>query len=120
MALVEPTQTVNLNLNAPVGAGLGSPTNAVLSINDTASMFENQANIAINGGTSSSPYPSTITVAGGPVSLTADVAYQFVRQGDRRGRTREPIFNQVPTTGLNTGLYTLHAHLFGVSLGYAF
>ena len=53
-------------------------------------------------------------------SLTADVAYQFVRQGDRRGRTREPIFNQVPTTGLNTGLYTLHAHLFGVSLGYAF
>ena len=53
-------------------------------------------------------------------SLTADVAYQFVRQGDRRGRTREPIFNQVPTTGLNNGLYTLHAHLFGVSLGYAF
>src|SRR3989454_1115615 len=53
-------------------------------------------------------------------SLTADLAYQFVRQGDRRGRTREPIFNQVPTTGLNNGLYTLHAHLFGVSLGYAF
>ena len=53
-------------------------------------------------------------------ALTADVAYQFVRQGDRRGRTREPIFNQVPTTGLNNGLYTLHAHLFGVSLGYAF
>jgi len=26
----------------------------------------------------------------------------------------------VPTTGLNDGLYTLHAHLFGVSLGYAF
>jgi len=53
-------------------------------------------------------------------SLTADLAYQFVRQGDRRGRTREPIFNQVPTTGSNNGLYTLHAHLFGVSLGYAF
>jgi long-chain fatty acid transport protein len=52
--------------------------------------------------------------------LTADLAYQYIRQNDRRGRTREPIFNQVPTTGLNNGLYSFHAHLFGVSLGYAF
>jgi long-chain fatty acid transport protein len=52
--------------------------------------------------------------------LTGDLAYQYIKQNDRRGRTREPIFNQVPTTGLNNGLYTFHAHLFGVSLGYAF
>ncbi|HMH82713.1 MAG TPA: outer membrane protein transport protein [Gemmatimonadales bacterium] len=52
--------------------------------------------------------------------LTADLAYQYIRQNDRRGRTREPILNQVPTTGLNNGLYSFHAHLFGVSLGYAF
>ena len=53
-------------------------------------------------------------------ALSADLAYQYIRQDDRRGRTREPIFNQVPTTGLNNGLYDFHAHLFGVSLSYAF
>jgi len=30
------------------------------------------------------------------------------------------LFNQPATTGLNNGLYNFHAHLFGVSLGYAF
>jgi len=53
-------------------------------------------------------------------ALSADLAYQYIRQNDRRGRTREPIFNQVPTTGLNNGLYDFQAHLFGVSLSYAF
>jgi len=52
--------------------------------------------------------------------FTADVAYQYIKQNDRRGRTREPLFNQQATTGLNNGLYNFHAHLFGVSLGYAF
>ncbi|HEX4627239.1 MAG TPA: outer membrane protein transport protein [Gemmatimonadales bacterium] len=60
-----------------------------------------------------------VTVKLGP-GFTADVAYQYIRQNDRRGRTRDPLFNQVPTTGLNNGLYTFYAHLFGVSLGYAF
>jgi long-chain fatty acid transport protein len=52
--------------------------------------------------------------------FSADVAYQYIRQDDRRGRTREALFNQVPTTLLNHGVYEFHAHLFGVSLGYAF
>ena len=51
--------------------------------------------------------------------LTADLAYQYIKQNDRRGRTREPLVGPA-TTGLNNGLYTFHAHLFGVSLGYAF
>ena len=53
-------------------------------------------------------------------SLSADLAYQYIRQNDRRGRTREPILNRMPTTGLNNGLYDFQAHLFGVSLSYAF
>jgi len=52
--------------------------------------------------------------------FSADVAYQYIKQDDRRGRTREALFNQVPTTLLNHGVYEFHAHLFGVSLGYAF
>lgn len=52
--------------------------------------------------------------------LSADFAYQYIRQNDRRGRTREALFNQPPTTGLNNGVYNFHAHLFGVSLGYRF
>jgi long-subunit fatty acid transport protein len=53
-------------------------------------------------------------------ALSADLAYQYIRQDDRRGRTREPIFPQAPTTGLNNGLYDFQAHLFGVSLSYGF
>jgi long-chain fatty acid transport protein len=52
-------------------------------------------------------------------ALTADLAYQYIKQNDRRGRTREPLVGAA-TTGMNNGLYTFHAHLFGVSLGYAF
>jgi long-chain fatty acid transport protein len=58
----------------------------------------------------------TVTVARG---FTAEVAYQYITQNDRRGRTREPLVG-LPTTGLNSGLYTFYAHLFGVSLSYAF
>jgi long-chain fatty acid transport protein len=52
-------------------------------------------------------------------ALSADLAYQYIRQNDRRGRTREPLIGAA-TTGLNNGLYNFHAHLFGVSLSYAF
>jgi len=52
-------------------------------------------------------------------ALTADLAYQYIRQNDRRGRTREPLVGAA-TTGLNNGLYDFYAHLFGVSLVYAF
>jgi long-chain fatty acid transport protein len=52
-------------------------------------------------------------------ALSADLAYQYIRQNDRRGRTREPLLG-APTTGLNNGLYDFQAHLFGVSLSYAF
>lgn len=52
-------------------------------------------------------------------ALSADLAYQYIRQADRRGRTREPLVG-APTTGLNNGLYDFQAHLFGVSLSYAF
>ena len=52
--------------------------------------------------------------------FSADLAYQYIKQNDRRGRTREALFNQAPTTLLNHGVYDFHAHLFGVSLGYAF
>src|SRR5438105_6891018 len=51
--------------------------------------------------------------------LSADLAYQYIRQDDRRGRTREPLLGAA-TTALNNGLYDFHAHLFGVSLSYAF
>jgi len=51
--------------------------------------------------------------------LTADLAYQYIRQDDRRGRTRETP-NAIPTEALNNGLYTFSAHLFGVSLAFTF
>lgn len=51
--------------------------------------------------------------------VTADVAYQYIKQNDRRGRTRETP-NIPPTIALNNGLYTFSAHLFGASLAFTF
>ena len=51
--------------------------------------------------------------------FTLDLAYQFIKQNDRRGRTRD-VSGTPPTTALNNGVYTLVGHLFGVSLAYSF
>ena len=65
--ITEPDQTVNLSLGNPVGGTLGSPSTAVLTINDTATVFRNSAPIALNlGAGPANPYPSSITVMGGP------------------------------------------------------
>jgi len=60
-----------------------------------------------------------------------DAAYQYINQGDRRGRT-EPLTgypcpnptSQVSCAGQlaqeNNGLYSFHAHLFGATFSYAF
>jgi len=50
---------------------------------------------------------------------TASLAYQYIHQDDRRGRTRDTP-NVPPTTALNNGLYTFNGHLFGASLAVAF
>ena len=44
--------------------------------------------------------------------LHADLAYQFIKQNDRRGT--------VNTAAGNTGLYQFSAHLFGLGLAYTF
>ena len=61
--ITEPDETVILTL---VGANLGTPSTAVLTINDTATRFRNGSNITINQNGAGNPYPSQITVAGGP------------------------------------------------------
>lgn len=48
--------------------------------------------------------------------LHADVAYQYVRQQDRRGRVINPPSGVAPTTALNSGLYHFAAHLVAVTL----
>ena len=45
--------------------------------------------------------------------LHADLAYQYIKQNDRRGR----VFSQAVG---NTGLYSLHAHLLGLGVAYTF
>lgn len=51
-------------------------------------------------------------------SLHVDVAYQYIDQADRRGRSGTG--STPPTAGDNDGLYTFDAHLFGASFRYAF
>jgi hypothetical protein len=62
-SLPESDETVNLTLT---GDNLGTPSTAVLTVNDTASVFRNPTAIAINQNGAAGPYPSEITVAGGP------------------------------------------------------
>jgi hypothetical protein len=64
--VTEPDQSVMLSLT---GANVGSPNVATLTINDTASKFRNSGGITINQNGPGSPYPSQITVAGGPTVI---------------------------------------------------
>jgi long-chain fatty acid transport protein len=48
-----------------------------------------------------------------------DVAYQYIDQADRRGRTTDGGM-AAPTSAVNNGLYTFSAHLIGATLALAF
>ncbi len=61
--LTEPDQTVFLGLT---GSNLGTPSNSVLTINDTASRFRNTTGINILPSGAANPYPSQIVVSGAP------------------------------------------------------
>jgi opacity protein-like surface antigen len=51
-------------------------------------------------------------------SMTIDVAYQFVRHADRRGRVVNPAAGELPTVALNSGVYRSRADLLGITLTY--
>ena len=51
--------------------------------------------------------------------LHIDLAYQYIDQANRRGRTIDGGLIGPPST-INNGLYTFSAHLFGATLTYAF
>lgn len=51
--------------------------------------------------------------------LHVDLAYQYIDQADRRGRTTDGGL-AVPTAAVNNGLYTFKAHLVGATLTYKF
>lgn len=52
-------------------------------------------------------------------SLWIDLAYQYVDQADRRGRSTDGGL-AVPTTAVNNGLYTFSAHLVGATVALTF
>jgi long-subunit fatty acid transport protein len=52
-------------------------------------------------------------------SILVDLAYQYIEQSDRQGRTVDSGATP-PTAALNNGLYRFHAHLFGATFSYAF
>jgi long-chain fatty acid transport protein len=51
-----------------------------------------------------------------------DLAYQYLKQNDRRGRVREPLEGSSinDTLALNSGLYTFLGHLFGATFAVHF
>ena len=51
-------------------------------------------------------------------NMTLDVAYQFVRHADRRGRIVNPPPGELPTVALNSGVYRSRADLLGITLTY--
>jgi large repetitive protein len=81
--LVEADETVNLALSNPTGGVLGNPSNAVLTISETANLFRNTTCMDLTLGGVASQYPSQITVTGGPIQIPSvrvtlfDVWHQF-------------------------------------------
>lgn len=70
-SFTEMPESLNATLSNPSGTGavLGATNVAEILINDTASRFRNDTNIAIEDGAQANPYPSNIVVEGeaGPV-----------------------------------------------------
>ncbi len=64
--IVESTETINLILT---GASVGSPGVATMNVNDTASLLRNTGKITTTLGMAADPYPSAITVSGGPIQI---------------------------------------------------
>ena len=62
----EPTETVNLMIS---GDDVGSPSSAILNINDAAADYRNFAPICVGSGFAADLYPSNITVEGGPTII---------------------------------------------------
>ncbi len=48
--------------------------------------------------------------------VVLDLAYQYVRQDDRRGRVVDPAPGTEPTPALNSGLYRIRAHVASVTV----
>lgn len=48
--------------------------------------------------------------------FSIDVAYQYIRQNERRGRVRDAPGGQRPTAALNSGLYSFNANLVGATV----
>jgi hypothetical protein len=78
--MTEPFETINLTLT---GAGVGNPSTAVLTENDTANQFRSTTEIDMNLGGPAAPYPSQITVSGMPTQFASmrvtlyDLAHQL-------------------------------------------
>ena len=51
--------------------------------------------------------------------LVLDLAYQYIDQADREGRTTDGGL-EIPTAAVNNGLYQFSAHLFGANFSYTF
>jgi len=64
--MLEPTETINLILTGP---DVGTPSTAIMNVNDTANSFRNPTSICTTLGSPGDPYPSTIDVTNGPVQI---------------------------------------------------
>jgi hypothetical protein len=62
----ETTETINLTLT---GSSVGTPSTAVMNVNDTANLYRATAAICTTLGGTGSPYPSTIDVTNGPIQI---------------------------------------------------
>ena len=65
-SLHEATETINLSLT---GASVGTPSQAVMFVNDTANTYRASSTVCTTLGNPASPYPSTITVSGAPSEI---------------------------------------------------
>ena len=111
----------NYRDTSAVRVGLGFQTRPTVQLR--AGYFHNQAAAPDENVTPLLPDATRDHVTAGfgwnvRPKVTIDVAYQFVRHVDRRGRIVNPAPGEPPTTSLNSGVYRAQGDLLGITLTY--
>lgn len=120
---IPPDEQLVQNYRDTSAARLGVEFQTGPAVRLSAGYFYNQAAAPDESVTPTLPEASRNHMTAGlgwdlSPNMTFDVAYQFVRHADRRGRIVNPAPGELPTVALNSGVYRERGDLLGITLTY--
>ena len=120
---VPPDERIEQGYRDTSAVRLGADIQATRTLRVSAGYFQHQAAAPDENVTPLLPEASRRHVTAGigwkpRQRLAIDLAYQFVRHADRRGRVTGPLPGVAPTTALNSGVYRSRGDLIGITVSY--